>query len=83
MLTNVRIIHCGTVIHTLNSTMYSSAITVLHSEDIDMNNINVIESKGTGFTILNHHEGFSHAESSLSNNTLPLDDPEYLEVTAG
>ena len=79
-LTNVRIMHCGVMIQ-LKSAKYSSAITILHSGNIDVNNIDVVESKGTGLTLLDHHEGFIHVESSqFNNNTLPL---EYLGVTGG
>ncbi len=86
MLTNMRIMRCGAVIHcdTLQSTKYSSAITILRSGNIDVNNMDVIESKGTGLTILDHHEGFIRVESSqFKNNILPLDDPEYSEVAGG
>ena len=82
--TNMRIVHCGAMIHILPSTIYSSAVTILHCGGVNVNNVNVMKSKGTGFTILNHDGGFVLIESSqFSENALPLDDPEYSGVTGG
>ena len=83
-LTDIRISYCGAIIRIPPNNMYSSAITILHSGDTNVNRVDVIKSKGIGLTILNNHGEFVIIESShFSENTLPLDDSEYADVSGG
>ena len=60
---NLTVTDCGTL-HKLHGGVYSSAVTILHSKDVIIENLTVLKSVGIGLMIVDHQGGIVQVESS-------------------
>ena len=60
---NLIVTSCGTL-HKLHGGVYSSAVTILHSKDVVIENLTILKSVGIGLMIIDHQGGIVQVESS-------------------
>ena len=63
-LNNLTLSHCGSKIVQRNKT-YSSALTLVHCENVEFNQINITQSKGIGLMMIDIKEGNESIRSSV------------------
>ena len=75
-LNNLKLIGCGSLIQNIFKTKnnnFSSALTMIHCRDVQLNRVTIAQSSGIGLMILNHQGGtVSINSSTFEENTLPL-----------
>ena len=73
-LKNLRLSFCGSyyVNKYRSNKTFSSALALFHCQSVEMNRVNITQSKGIGLLILNHHSGKVKISSSeFKENALP------------
>lgn len=75
---------CGTIIYPQRESVFISAVTIVHSRNVTVENLIITKSTGIGLLIANHQEGIVQVESSeFHENVLPKDDPLYYNISGG
>lgn len=86
-VTNLTLMYCGSQIELefRNMTyMYTSALTMLHCNDVNVSNLSITRSLGIGLTILHHQNGKVHiVASSFTENSIKTESIKDTHQTFG
>ena len=72
-LNNLSLIFCGAVINRkVNNKIYSSALTIFHCKNVQLNRLVIVRSRGIGLIVSNYEDGEVNIKSAVfKENTQP------------